>query len=107
MKTNPELDKFAAEKCGIKLHRNLFPKTSPVVEAFLDDCKWHQFKWTLSDARCREIVREYFKIITNVSYAVDSNWMSHQHFHTDWCHGDTIEAAEIAVIQAIKDAEGE
>lgn len=99
-----DLDAWAAEKCGVAVH------TEGSERLYIDRFQKHDIYepveiFTLSDARCREIVREHLQIITNVSYNPNYKWMAHQHFHTDWIHGESIEEAEIACIQAIMDAE--
>ena len=101
MKTNAELDKWAAEKCGVSIANTL----TKCVYHFKHNKKLYYFDWTLSDARCREIVREYFKVRTgNMN---ESEWFCSVIDSDIYSEGKSIEAAEIACIQAIKAAEGE
>ena len=109
MKTNAELDKWSAEKVGLTVyvHQNGKIKILTIPK----DWEFDQGEWTLSDARCREVVRECFKITTCENWDEEANerWMAFQHGARNIraFTGDLIEAAEIACIQAIKDAEGE
>ena len=103
MKTNAELDKWAAEKCGVEV----FSAGINADTLLIDSTKYPQDVWTLSDARCREIVRECFNITTGLS----SKRLWRAGVPTTGKGmiskiGKSIEAAEIACIQAIKDAEG-
>lgn len=100
-----ELDKWAAEKCDITV-REVDARYAIPQHSFIRDGKLFIYEWRLSDARCREIVREHFKIITNVPYDPKYKWMAHQHFHTNWIHGKTPEEAELACIAAIREGEG-
>ena len=96
MKTNAELDKWAAEKCGVTEYDG-------GNGYFFDGKNFQFYEWTLSDARCREIVRECLEINTWLAGGI---WFAASIFCLP-VEGKSIEAAEIAGIQAIKDAEGE
>ena len=104
MKTNIELDRWAAETCGVKVIAGIINIDTLLIKGG----KLPLDIWTLSDARCREIVREWLKIRTAPSYP---NRFSARSFKVEtvkpYVHiGKTIADAEIACIQAIKDAEG-
>ena len=103
MKTNAELDKWSAEKCGVT-------ECDDGNGYFFDGKNYQFYEWTLSDARCREIVREHFDLTTARQYhsAINECWATWGEFLIKSPYlrtGKTIEAAEIACIQAIKDAE--
>ena len=95
MKTNAELDKWATEKCGVIEYDD-------GNGYFFDGKNFQFYEWTLSDARCREVVREHFEIITDRYRGAKIWYCSNQR---QYAEGKSIEAAEIACIQAIKDAE--
>ena len=97
-----KIDKWSAEKCDVVLHGNHgFISAAPFELGSLTT-------WTLSDARCREIVREHFKLETllgNRSKTFSSwicEYLSDEDGHLI-CggRGETIEAAELACIAAI------
>ena len=111
MKTNAELDKWAAEKCGVStVDRGGFLTIRQKSSVKVDGTCF----WTLSDARCREIVRERFKLETLLGNRSKtfSSWIC-EYLSDEDSHlicggrGDTLAKAEIECIQAIKDAEGE
>ena len=108
MKANAGLDKWAAEKVGLTVyvHQNGKIKILTIPK----DWEFDQSEWTLSDARCREIVREYFKIRTVVDDFAENNplWKAYV-FSPELIepNGKTIADVEIACIQAIYEKEGD
>ena len=108
MKTNAELDKWAAEKCGVDTCASIYDDLDTAL--YISNTNGSKI-WTLSDARCREIVMEFFEISTNRGHWHEGKEWEHWFATTDdnkfEADGESIEAAEIACIQAIKDAEGE
>lgn len=106
-KVMSEIDKWAAERCGVEL-----------AEITNDDRRWYRrkgkyFEWTIEDPRCREIVREHFRIETRDRVdswlAVQLKWSKHPDYpETVVCpsgQGKTIAEAEIACITAIWEAQ--
>lgn len=91
-----DLDKWVAEKIGAKVDngRRLIEQfgTLPRLSIF-----------SLQDARCRELVREYFRIITYPYYS-EKGWTCSAEVIRP-IFGKTIAEAEIACIQAIHDSE--
>ena len=64
----------------------------------------HQGEWTITDPRCREVVREKFRIITDISANYFSNgyrFAAHQHLETQRFFGKSIESVEISCLMAI------
>ena len=114
MKTNTKLDKWAAEKCvgsvdRLKPLKNEGEIIDYVLEIPSSGIAFTLATFTLSDARCREIVMEFFEISTNRGHWHEGKEWEHWFATTDdnkfEADGESIEAAEIACIQAIKDAE--
>ena len=95
--TNNELDKLVAERIGV-----IVPRGS---RHFFLNGKRHGYTWTLQDARCREIAREYFGIDTEYDEQ-EKSWMAAAKAKCFvFGHGKTIAEAEIACIRAIMEAE--
>lgn len=95
MKTNAKLDKWCAEKVGAGKHP-----------------KYREYPFTLSDARCREVVRECFEITTlKAIYGGcedDCRWQAFQASGADMGgFGKTIAEAEIKCLEAIYEQEKE
>mgnify|MGYP001817531438 CR=1 FL=1 len=97
--TTKTVDEWTAEQCGFCIMTGLDDKeyfyrpntTEPPYD----------FEWTIKDPRCREIVREHFKIDTREYYA--GGWQSiAEDIHPPI--GKTIAEAEIACIQVIYEA---
>ena len=91
------IDEWSASQCGV----NTRPNNDP--------WKWkiggvtYKNAWTLDDARCREIVREHFKITTvYLNYGNKGNWRSLQGSIDGIAK--TIAEAEINCIKAIREA---
>jgi hypothetical protein len=101
------LDKWAAEKVGFNCKD---ASGVPQWQVF-DAARFQPF--TLSDARCREIVREYFKIETELSRGFYVGWTART---TEFVPpkdepykiyaGKTLEEAELLCIAAIREGEG-
>lgn len=87
-----EVDLWSAEKCGIFIGNGCFEYDnehdgSTVIES----------EWTLTDARCREIVREVLRIHTYETVGNRKAWTAaHGIFRG---RGEWIEEAEINCIQ--------
>ena len=99
MKTNNKLDQFAADMCGV----------TPCSIGWEHEGEQFNFPWSLSDARCREIAREFFEIETLNDKWRSGLWKSkgYEPSAGGFCSalGKTIEAAEIACLAAIMEAE--
>jgi len=112
MEINAELDKWAAESCGVFVQERSRGQVNEYFEYDngVDGTTIIEDFWTLSDARCREIVREYF-IITTRPVRKGESWFASsdkekEHGVEVICViGKTIAEAEIACIAAIMDAE--
>jgi hypothetical protein len=97
------LDKWAAEKCGINTTEGGISGCLLIVSD-----KQPLEIWTLSDARCREIVREHFGICT-IKITPNSegdNWFSYILGRSIFGEGKSTEEAELACIAAIREGEG-
>ena len=94
------IDKWFAEKCGVH-------------DGFKSCISWvyginqYNYEWTISDPRCREIIREKFK--THTYWDTDmfvchysKNGITDKNSITDY--GKTIAEAEIACLTAIYEA---
>ena len=103
METNKELDQWAAEKIGLTVyvHQDGRIKVLTIPKHW----KFDKGIFTLSDARCREIVREHFEISTNRGHWNDGIEVDHWYSTTEdnkfEADGKSIEEAEIACIAAI------
>ena len=105
MNITPEMNKWFAEKCGVAIEGNEeYPELDDKIYRS-DDCSI----WTISDPRCREIIRERFKVITDISYSHNepTGFICHQHLHTQGVRGESIEEAEIACCLAIYQSQKE
>ena len=97
------IDEWAAEQCGIVLYT---PKQINEHGMYYYDDWGNDFdyEWTIQDPRCREIVREHFKIWTYYgSVGTDKmGWVSTS-ANNDMAgtYGKTIAEAEIGCIEAI------
>ena len=100
------LDRWSADKLGIYITETYWAP---------EDRRTNYWgEWTLDDARCREIVREHFKINTSFTSngrwrSVEMKWRRKEPDNTgSYCLsaiGKTIAEAEIACIEAIKQGE--
>ena len=118
MKTKSELDKWAAEKCGVRVvstSLNHFGDPYFEYDNGGDGSTVIESEWTLSDARCRAVFWEWF-VMNKKGYTkmtrsdLDAYIVSVQK-GTDITtslngYKKTLDAADIECIQAIKDAEG-
>jgi len=104
------VEQWSAEACGVEL--NPPPQDSVMIISWV---YWrlngdgYTYPWTLDDARCREIVREHFKIDT--TWTTNNDWYCFVELDKDNYlveeRGKTIEEAEKACIEAIHQAAGE
>ena len=97
-----ELNKWSAEKVGLTVYAD---EGRIKILTIPKDWAFDESEWTLSDARCREIVREYFKIHTNQMLSGDVICGAHP--YGGEFIGKSIAEAEIACIKAIMEAENE
>ena len=92
------IDEWAAEQCGVEV----FGNGSFIIGSEHGHSIW--IDWTIQDPRCREIVREHFKIWTYYgSVGTDKmGWVSTS-ANNDMAgtYGKTIAEAEIECITAI------
>ena len=91
------IDEWAAEQCGIELFR-MYSEN-----AWYDPDMGDSF-WTIQDPRCREIVREHFKIWTYYGQIGTDKmgWVSTSSYNNmAYIYGKTIAEAEIACIRGI------
>ena len=90
------LDQWAAKQCGIKIFAH--PNDSHPKPLY-----YSSGVWALSDARCREIVREHFSIQTliwnNLWFCAWDNGTQETNLFAK------IAEAEIACIKAIREAQ--
>lgn len=97
------VDEWAAEQCGVE-----FKQTWKGRVWYLNGKLHENDEWTIKDPRCREIVREHFKIWTAYGpIGFDRmGWQACTAYNklTNY-HGNTIDEAEIACITAIYEAE--
>ena len=103
------VDKWAADQCGVQLDKI----TGCVLQAERGLAPWY---WTITDPRCREIVREHFWLSTtragNSTILMDGNYWGCTSTNTDIrslykkpvFYGKTPAEAEIACINAIYQA---
>jgi hypothetical protein len=94
------LDKWAAEKVGFNC------KDASGVHQWqvFDAARFQPF--TLSDARCREIVREHFKMCSDYFDGSWKAWSRTGEFTATHGEGKSIKEAELACIAAIREGEG-
>ena len=105
-----DIDEFYAEKCGVELYTSReineqgyywYARESPNIE--------YGFEWIIQDPRCREIIRERFKIDTEyyeeVWYSSQRLKTPHYDFNNAQGKGKTIAESEINCITAIYEAE--
>ncbi len=91
------LDEWAAEQCGVITRF----QNSPWQYKYKN--KVYHDRWTLTDARCREIVREHFKIETVwIDDASGAGWVCYATQPYVPQLKKTIAEAEIACIEAIR-----
>lgn len=106
-----DIDKWAAEKCGVRLLTEPGLDEPDTITLYwlywVHNDNSYNFKWTIKDPRCREKVRERFKISTN--YFVTSDKYESCSYELDGENtgymGKTILKAEIACITAIHEQE--
>ena len=84
------IDEWTAEQCGVKIEPSIILGEWQRIDDWTP--------WTIQDPRCREIVREHFKICTD--FSIDG-WFSGRAGTTEQYAGKTIAEAEIACIKAI------
>ena len=90
-----ELDKWVSDNLKLKL----------LFEGFEYNFKYFPYTWTLSDARCREIVREHFKINTTCGTNEelgDWYWAETAYPRNSFGRGKTIAETELACLNAIR-----
>ena len=92
-----EIDKWAAEQCGVEIHSD-FTNDGKIYTRHSGKYR----EWTIQDSRCREIVREHFRI---EMYRVEDSWVAFQYLTDEDASiegkGKTIAEAEIACIKEI------
>ena len=109
-----EIDKWAAEQCGVEIRGCVNPKSCYKTKHYTHGLP-ADMVWTIQDPRCREIVRERFCIQTEPVTAWNGNcyefagWRSYYWEDPDVVpeietKGKTIAEAEIACITAIYEA---
>lgn len=102
------LDEWAAEQCGV------VPDSQRKGYYWVGGYGDSSIKWTLQDARCREIVREYYGITTKYTPPNEYGWIATPN-EIRWFAsggeedrlagmGKTIAETECACIQAIYEA---
>lgn len=93
-----QVNKIMAEACGVEPH---IVDEGRLIDhnAFVINGKIYSYAWTIEDARCREIIREKFKVETLVNYST-KNWFCSDEFNKKG-EGKTIAEAEKACITAI------
>ena len=99
------IHEWAAEQCGFCVmtgadDREYFYRPNTAEPPY-------DFEWTLADARCREIVREHFKIETELSRGFYVGWVCYSreepYFLPNAYSGKAIAEAEINCIEAIRE----
>jgi hypothetical protein len=94
-----DINKWAAEKCGIT-------ERNDGSGHFFDGDHYQFYEWTMQDARCRELVREHFKVCSDYFDGCWKAWSRTGDFTATHGEGDTISEAEISCIEAIMKADG-
>ena len=97
-----KVNKWSAEKCGAEL---VIPYTGMHKPNFIYKGKEYYYQWTLNDARCREIVREHFKI--HINYMLSGRVICGAHPYGGEFLGNSSKEAEIACIIAIMESEND
>ena len=107
------IDQWAAEQCGVRVGMTNDGRLVPHESKSMYKIAF----WTINDARCREIVREHFKITTMYRpagwVAMQNKWTKRINIAADQDDryiclsgiGKTIAEAEIACIKAIYESE--
>ena len=92
-----ECSRWFAERCGIEQN------VAPFFWYELDSTVNHCGRWDIRDARCREIVREKYRIQTRwIDGMFEAYYASYDGEVTEcWAEGGTIPDAEIACCLAI------
>ena len=105
-----DINKFFADSCGIKIsHSRYF--SYPDFKSFRHEYKDGTYakyiqdgnidmEWSIDDPRCREVIREKFKIRT-VWNESDNVWKAYTFTPFAEPNGRTIAEAEIACLKAI------
>jgi hypothetical protein len=105
------IDRWSAEKAGVIIGDNPDNKYWSVMQS--DGMLYVYSEWTLDDARCREIVREHFKIDTvyahtDIGYnriiCPEGHWYSRVLDIAEGI-GKTPAESELLCIEAIKQSE--
>jgi len=96
-----DIDKFCADQCDVELNNEGMVVSWPGFGTTIADVNL----WTIQDPRCREIVREHFRI--EMCRVADS-WIAFQYLIEEDAsiegHGKTIAEAECNCIQQIYEA---
>lgn len=96
-----DIDKWTAEQCGVELTNDGMVISWPGFDAVIADVNL----WTIKDPRCREKVRESFRIETVfIDDASGYGWISSNYIPWVPSLCKTIAEAEIACIKAIYEA---
>jgi hypothetical protein len=102
-----KLNKWTADKLAIYLYKPKEVNEHGYYFYNKVDMRDCDYEWTMQDARCREIVREHFKVDT--TWTTDNDWYCFVELDKDDYlveeRGKTIADAEIACIKAIMEAE--
>ena len=91
-------NKWLAEKCGVEL---LLQNSDGFYWKI--GCVHYYYPWTITDARCRQIIREKLKIVTDIQ--TTGGFYAHAHLETKRYKGASIESAEIQCILSIIEQE--
>ena len=97
------INEWAADQCGVLLDLDNWEYGYQVG----DEWEYSDDHWSIHNPRCREIVREHFKIWTYYgSNRTDKmRWISTSAYNNmDYIYGKTIAEAEIGCIEAIYEA---
>ena len=104
------IDQWCAEQCGVEL-RQIRCGDESIAYMWKHNGKTGHDEWTIQDPRCREIVREHFRIETLYQHGMYP-WITSAYDRDDECdelvgegEGKTIAEAECACIQAIWEVE--
>ena len=97
-----EIDKWAAEQCGVGFTTNHKKQVVAWFTGSIDERVYWEFEWTIQDCRCREIVREHFELNTQFRPALPKARVFCYSAKYDVSEaGKTIAEAEIACIKEI------
>ena len=93
------IHEWAAEQCGVLVYDPNDYEYAKLGKFWTYNGVGYYTEWTLDDARCREIVREHFKIDTY--FSIDM-WLSGRADASEHYAGKTIAEAEINCIKALE-----